>query len=112
MSALLEPEEDTLIWSAWVFLKELSLTVLILHTNAICSLYIHDKDNQTFLIKTSYAGLFMLDQDCGSNHERCLQDLQDKLFSIEDATAPRVWRTGTGINWRLQVTRKLVALKD
>lgn len=62
MSALLEPEDDTLIWSAWVLLKELSLTVLILHRNAICCLYIHDKvkDNQTFLMKTSYAGLFML----------------------------------------------------
>lgn len=37
MSALLEPEEDTLIWSAWVLLRALSLTVLILHTNAISS---------------------------------------------------------------------------
>lgn len=26
MSELLEPEDDTLIWSAWVFLRELSLT--------------------------------------------------------------------------------------
>lgn len=27
MSELLEPEDDTLIWSAWVFLRELSLAV-------------------------------------------------------------------------------------
>lgn len=62
MSALLEPEEDTLIWSAWVLLKELSLTVLILHRNAICCLYGHHKvkDNHTFLAKTSHAGLLML----------------------------------------------------
>lgn len=45
MSALLEPEEDTLIWSAWVLFKELSLTVLILHTNTISCLYFQ-KDNR------------------------------------------------------------------
>lgn len=31
MSELLDPE-DTLIWSAWVFLRELSLDVRNLHT--------------------------------------------------------------------------------
>lgn len=43
--------------------------------------------------------------------KRCLQDLQDKFLSIEDAAAPRVGRTGTGINGRLQFARKLIALK-
>lgn len=62
MSALLEPEEDTLIWSAWVLLKELSLTVLILHRNAVCCLYTAYIYIQyhTFLTKTSHAGLLML----------------------------------------------------
>lgn len=67
MSALLEPEEDTLIWSAWVLLKELSLTVLILHRNAICCLYVHDKVKDN--LKTSHAGLFRL-QDCGVTHKK------------------------------------------
>ena len=32
ISELLEPEEDTLIWSEWVLLPELSLAVRDLHT--------------------------------------------------------------------------------
>lgn len=43
--------------------------------------------------------------------KRCLQDLQDKFLSIEDAAAPKVGRTGTGINGGLQFARKLIALK-
>lgn len=43
--------------------------------------------------------------------KKCLQDLQDKFLSIEDAAAPRVGRAGTGINGRLQFARKLIALK-
>lgn len=39
MSALLEPEDDTLIWSAWLLLRELSLTVLILHTSTLSCPY-------------------------------------------------------------------------
>lgn len=33
MSELLDPEDDTLIWSAWVFLREHSLVVRNLHAH-------------------------------------------------------------------------------
>lgn len=66
MSALLEPEEDTLIWSAWVFLKELSLTVLILHGNVICCSYIPESNLSDEDILRRFA--HVADQDCGVNH--------------------------------------------
>lgn len=39
-------------------------------------------------------------------------DLQGEFLSVEQATAPRAGRTGTGVNWRLQVTRQLIASGD
>lgn len=108
MSALLEPEEDTLIWSAWVLLKELSLAVLILHTNAARLPHYGVKDHHS---DTDVWNRSVYVEECDQHSKRRLQDLQHKFLSIEDATAPRVGRSGTGIDWRLQVTRELVAFK-
>lgn len=107
MSALLEPEEDTLIWSAWVLLKELSLAVLILHTNTAS---LHGEGPSACSDTDVWNGSVSVEER-DRRPKRRLQDSQDKFLSIEDATAPRVGRSGTGINWRLQVTRELVALK-
>lgn len=53
-----------------------------------------------------------------SQQGSCSCTIQDQggylreLFFGEQATAPRVRRTGTRVNWRLQLTRQLVASGD
>lgn len=57
MSELLEPDDDTLIWSAWVFLRELSLTVRNLHTQSKFSCILFHEKSGTYLYGT-YPAIF------------------------------------------------------